>query len=357
MKSSKKKVIMAVSGGMDSSMAAAALIEAGYDVHGVYLDLWKSFSEETEIIDDTRDKLDALSKEFEFPIEIINKKQEFRQVIVDYFIRSLEMGLTPNPCVVCNKHIKFKVLFEVLKRMNADHIATGHYARIHETRDGHYHLLKGKDSSKDQSYYLALLDQATLSRTLFPLGYLNKKDIKIAYSNIFRTEKELSESQDLCFLSGKDYRAFLERYAPGSLKKGLIVDRVGKVLGEHKGLANYTIGQRKGLQIAAREPYYVIEKSIRDNQLIVGTQKALGRNSFTVNEINWIAGCPSSKTRQYAVKIRYRAKPILAKVTSLDTTGATVLVQTRKELRDITPGQFAVFYHRDRVIAGGEISL
>ncbi|RJQ40599.1 MAG: tRNA 2-thiouridine(34) synthase MnmA [Anaerolineaceae bacterium] len=356
--STKKKVILAVSGGIDSSTSAYWLLKAGYEVIGVYLDLWKGFSDEEKIKSSTQateKKLAKLSKDLAFPIRIIDKKEEFHQTIVSYFINSLKNGLTPNPCVVCNKHIKFKVLFDCLKDFDADFIATGHYARTRRKHNGKMELLKGLDRTKDQSYYLVLLNQEILKKIIFPLGESIKEDVKKVYKKNINPEADLSESQDLCFLSGFDYRTFLSKYAPECMKSGEIVNSEGKQLGIHSGLAFYTIGQRKGLQISAKEPYFVIKKSTQDNRLVVGFEEELGRRTFLLHNVNWISGEPQSDEKQYAVKIRYRSKPVRA--TSRMISGQDTLeIKTKKVLRDITPGQFAVLYHRDSAIAGGEIS-
>lgn len=349
---------MAVSGGVDSSTAAYYLIQAGYEVVGIYLDLWKvnpyDFQAEKPS-KDMEEKLNNLSKKLDFPIQILDKREEFYQTIVKYFLQSLQMGLTPNPCVVCNRNIKFKILFDYLSDMDADFIATGHYARTKTKKNGSVNLLKGIDASKDQSYYLALLDQKILKRTIFPLGEFYKENIKKMHLQTIDPTSNVSESQDLCFLSDVDYRSFLMKYCPESIHPGPIVDMQGRELGRHTGLALYTIGQRKGIQISAADPYYVIGKSIQKNYLIVGHEQELGRNNFMIHAVNWISGNPSLDEKLYAVKIRYRAKPVRALTKMVSNN--TMRISTEKELRDITPGQFAVLYHKDSVIAGGEISI
>jgi tRNA-specific 2-thiouridylase len=239
--------------------------------------------------------------------------------------------------------------------MDADFIATGHYARVNIKKDGNAELLKGLDASKDQSYYLSLLDQAVLRRTLFPLGERIKEDIKKIYKADIDPQTDLMESQNLCFLSGFDYRTFLKKYAPESLQSGEIVDTAGNHLGVHEGLAFYTIGQRKGIKISAKEAYFIVNKSNEGNRLIVGFEDELGRESFRINNVHWLSGTPILEERQYDVKIRYRAKPVPAKVKPAG--GSDVFeIKLENKLRDVTPGQFAVLYQKDAVIAGGEIS-
>ena len=355
---SKKKVILGVSGGIDSSTSAYWLLQNGYEVEGIYLDLWKAFPEEEnvqKVRQDTFQKLDLLSRKLKFPIQVIEKKDEFKRTIVAYFINSLTNGLTPNPCMLCNKHIKFKILFDYMEKMDADFIATGHYARTRLKRNGKLELLKGLDNTKDQSYYLALLDQEIMRKVIFPLGTSTKEEIKKIYKNDIIPDADLSESQDLCFLSDFDYRSFLEEYAPKSIESGDIVDRNEKHLGTHSGLAFYTIGQRKGLQISAKEAYFVVEKDIPKNRLIVGFSDELGMDTFRINNVNWLSGEPQMEEKHYAVKIRYRSKPVLANIKAVRNSN-DLEIKSKKRLRDITPGQFAVLYHKDTVIAGGEIS-
>jgi len=353
----KKKVVLGVSGGIDSSTCAYYLLQQGYEVEGVYFDLWKAFSDETttqERIQTNYKNLERLSKQLHFPINIIDQKQEFYDRIVQYFINTLKRGMTPNPCMLCNQQIKFKMLFEVLNEMDADYIATGHYARTQIKRSGKAQLLKGLDESKDQSYYLALIEQNILKRVIFPLGEKGKKEIKALYRQIINPSDEIPESQDLCFLNGYDQHAFLEKYAPESINPGEIVDQNGEMLGNHMGLALYTIGQRKGLQISAQEAYFVIDKIPEQNRLVIGFESEIGRKTFCIKNPNWISGEPIYTEKQYVVKIRYRAKPVRAMVKG-DINSSALKVNLKKELRDITPGQFAVLYHKDAVIAAGEI--
>ncbi|NMB61700.1 MAG: tRNA 2-thiouridine(34) synthase MnmA [Chloroflexi bacterium] len=344
---------------MDSSTTALKLIREGYEVQGVYLDLWKGFSEQPVVQNNnqiTLDKLDVLSRKLHFPISILDRKEEFYNAIVTYFLRSLQIGLTPNPCVVCNKHIKFKVLFETLQQYDADLIATGHYARTRRNQDGRIALMKGTDRNKDQSYYLVYLDQYILQRTIFPLGNSIKNEIKNIYHAEISPHEKLSESQDLCFLSGFDYRTFLERYAPTSIQPGEIVDKIGNIIGSHNGLAFYTIGQRRGLQISSSEPYFVVRKQIATNQLVVGPNSELGQKRFELHNVHWISGDPGRIRRNYNIKIRYRARPVQALIRNDNDLGY-ITVSLKNVLRDITPGQFGVLYHKENVIAGGEISL
>ena len=239
--------------------------------------------------------------------------------------------------------------------MDADLIATGHYARTRLKKDGKNELLKGLDETKDQSYYLALLNQETLKRTIFPLGESRKEEIIKVFQKEIGPEAKMIESQNLCFLSGHNYHDFLEKYAPESIQRGEIINTQGQHLGFHEGLAFYTIGQRKGIKISAKDAYYIVRKSRQDNRIIVGFKEELGKDIFQIKDMHWISEIPQKGEKQYAVKIRYRANPVLAKVKPSDDP-TSFEIKLKRKLRDVTPGQYAVLYHRDAVVGAGEIS-
>jgi len=354
----KQIIAVAMSGGVDSSVTAGILAQQGYKIIGVHLDLWSGFLEEkgekkrraraAEIIE-------RIAQKFNFPFEIIDAKDKFKESIVKYFIDEIKHGITPNPCVLCNKNIKFGFLFNNVKKFGITKIATGHYARRLLLKNGEVILRKGIDEKKDQSYYLCLLSQEQLHIAMFPIGNKYKKEIIEQAVKWGLETKKNKESQDLCFLAGHDYREFIKRYAPGSQKIGDIVDKEGRIIGSHIGIGFYTIGQRKGLGISSNKALFVIRKDILKNQLIVGEEGDLGKNKFEVTRVNWITKGEHLNPFYANIKIRYQAKLVKAKIIPVGEN--EVLVHLSKPLRDITPGQFAVFYHKDNVLGGGSIKI
>lgn len=347
----KEKVVIALSGGVDSAVAAWNLVSAGYDVLGVYFELWNWAESDSEITN-TSKKINSIIKKIGIPVKHIDARDKFKNFIVDDFIHQLENGFTPNPCVRCNPLIKFRLLKEFARENNADKIATGHYARIREKKGGMYGLYKSMDKEKDQSYFLGYLNQQILSKTIFPLeNTIKKENIEIA-KQVGLPIKYGEESQDLCFLNQSDFEKFIRNYSPEILKPGEVINTEGKIIGEHQGLALFTIGQRKGIRISVGEPLYVIRKDILRNQLIVGSLKELGMNKMRVNKMNWISG-KDILDMECKVKIRYRSreKPCLVKKIS----NHMYEVAFREQVRDITPGQFAVFYDGQEVLGAGTI--
>ncbi len=350
-----EKVVVALSGGVDSSVAAALLVEQGYEVTGVSLKLWSAPGCEEEnrcCTPQTRQLASQLAKQLGIPFHILDAQEAFRQAVVQRFLDGYSRGLTPNPCVYCNRYLKWDYLWRFAQSVGAKAIATGHYARLRRGMDGTYELWKGADASKDQTYFLSLLTQQHLAHTLFPLGEYTKVEVRQIAQAHRLPSADAPESQDLCFLGGRDYRDFLSEYVPQVVQPGEIVDRQGKVLGSHNGLAFYTIGQRKGLPPAA-QALYVYQKDVGHNRLVVGTEAELGADSMQVCEINWIAGDPPAKRFEAEVKIRFKAIPTPAQVEILPESGA--MVHFVKPLRDITPGQLAVFYADEKVLGGGWI--
>jgi tRNA-specific 2-thiouridylase len=352
------RVVVAMSGGVDSSVAAALLVEQGYDVVGMMMRLW---SEETlasgahnrcctpDQMADARRIADQLG----IPFYVLDTKAVFRNRIVQFFIDQHREGLTPNPCLECNRTIRFEYLLENALAMDADYLATGHYARTSRDANGVYGLHKGSDDAKDQSYVLSVLGQAQLAHALFPVGRYTKPQVRELAAKFGLPTASKQDSQDLCFLGDGDYRRFLHQYAPEILTPGPIVRRDGRVIGEHSGLANYTIGQRKGLGVHAAEPLYVLAVRPDENALVVGTAEELGTASLLARRVNWVSGSVPSQPFEAEVKIRYKARPVPAMIEPLPdgrfrATFAGVL-------RDITPGQGAVIYQSDQVVASGVI--
>ena len=350
------KVVVALSGGVDSSVAASLLVEQGYEVTGVSMKLWSAPGCEEEnrcCTPQTRQLAAQLAKQLGIPFHILDAQQAFRQAVVQRFLDGYSRGDTPNPCVYCNRYLKWDYLWQFAQSIGAEAIATGHYARLREGTDGTYELWKGVDATKDQTYFLSLLTQQQLAHTLFPLGEYTKLEVRQLAHARQLPSADAPESQDLCFLGKRDYRDFLREYAPQAVQPGEIVDRHGKVLGSHNGLAFYTIGQRKGLPASA-QALYVYEKDLEHNRLVVGTEDELGADSMQVREINWIAGNPPAEHFEAEVKIRFKAVPALAQV-EVQPDGSA-MVHFAKPLRDITPGQLAVFYQGEKVLGGGWIN-
>jgi tRNA-specific 2-thiouridylase len=282
----------------------------------------------------------------------VDAKEVFRNTVVQYFLDGYARGETPNPCLVCNRQIRWTFLLDHALALGAEHMATGHYVRVRAAEDG-YQLLRAVDRNKDQSYVLHVLTQDKLARALFPVGDYPKPEIRQIAEKYGLPTASRKDSQDLCFLAGEDYRNFLQRNAAGLLQPGRIVTRDGQSIGEHTGLANYTIGQRKGLGVASPVPLYVLGKNALTNTLVVGTQEQLGSRELTARDVNWVSGRAPDGPFRAEVKIRYTAKEAWAWVTP--TENEQVNVQFDAPQRDITSGQAAVFFDGDRLLGGGII--
>lgn len=357
MENKPQTVAVAMSGGVDSSVAAALLVEQGYNVIGLMLRLWSEPGKESQNKCCTPDAMAQARKvaaHLGIPFYAVNAQQIFKEVVVDYFLQEYSEGLTPNPCLMCNRHIRWGFLLDYALSLGADKFATGHYAQTRVTPGGKVELLKGIDDHKDQSYVLSVLSQEQLSHTTFPVGAYTKPEIREIAAKFGLSVASRQDSQDLCFLAGQDYRRFLSNHAPKAIEPGNIVDVSGKILGEHKGLGFYTIGQRKGLGIFDAKPLYVIGKRKEDNVLIVGEESQLGQSVLEANQINWIAGVPPAQEFRASIKIRYKAAYAEGKIQCVDVERARV--EFDKPLRDITPGQRVVFYQGNITLGGGIIT-
>jgi len=270
---------------------------------------------------------------------------------VEFFIDKYSSGVTPNPCLECNRNIRWGHLMSKALSMGATQLATGHYARIKKNK-GKWQLLRGCDSNKDQSYALSMLGQSELERTLFPVGQYTKTEIRSLANDFGLPVAQRQDSQDLCFLADKDYRRFMQEYAPQSLEPGSIVNSCGETLGQHKGLPLYTIGQRKGIGVSASEPLYVLSKNKADNTLIVEKLSKLGKKHLKAGKVNWISGNTTQNKIRAGVQIRYTARAVSAWITPINNS--KVEVEFDHQINDITPGQAAVFY-RDSVCLGGGV--
>lgn len=344
----KEKVIIAMSGGVDSAVAAALLQKQGYQVQGLTLRLWHYSMAEQEGIQAAQEVADKIG----IQLTVLDAREDFRHEIVQAFLTSHQNCLTPNPCVFCNKALKWKNILAFADEQDAKYVATGHYANIQPSTDGSFHLYRAKDLEKDQSYMLYQLGQNELSRTSFPLGDLTKEQARQIAREIDLNVAVRKDSQDLCFVNRQDYHTFLQENLHDLIQPGEIRTSAGKLLGQHQGLAFYTIGQRKGLP-AYTQALYVIEKDPLTNTLIVGTTDELGKTSFHVADPNWISGTAPDFPLECNVKIRYRANLAPAQLTL--TNNGNVLVELADPLRDITPGQATVFYQDDLVLGGGMI--
>ncbi len=351
------RVVVAMSGGVDSSVAAAMLVEAGYDVTGVMLQLWSEPGEGSE----NRCCTSAASREARrvaetlgVPFHVIDCSREFKAAVVDTFIEEHARGRTPNPCIPCNRQIKFGYLLDTARASGASYLATGHYARVRAT-NGTYRLVRAADARKDQSYFLHVLGQEQLRHVLFPLGELTKTQARAAAERRNLPVAQREESQDICFVRDQDYARFLGAHAPDILQPGPIFDRQGRELGEHQGLPFYTIGQRRGIGITWAEPLYVLEKDTSRNALVVGSAHQLGCDGFRVVDPTFVLGRPPSLPAAVEVKIRSTARAAEAILYREDKGELTI--RTVKPLRDVTPGQAAVFYRGEEVLGGGTIAL
>jgi tRNA-specific 2-thiouridylase len=350
------KIAVAMSGGVDSSVAAALLVEQGFQVFGMMLRLWSEPGQEAANRCCTPEAMAVarrIAGQLEIPFYAIDAKDTFRDIVVQTFIDGYTQGITPNPCLACNRHIRWEYLLNRALSLGADYMATGHYARLERTPNQPVRLLKGIDAHKDQSYVLSVLDQAQLQRALLPVGEYTKPQVRQIAERHTLPSARTKDSQDLCFLSGTDYHSFLQRHAPETQNPGEIINPAGEVLGEHQGLANYTIGQRKGLGIAHSQPLYVLTKNVEENTLVVGLLEELGQDELSASAVNWVSAPPPTDPFQAEIKIRYTANLVPGWVTPIGSD--KFAVKFDKPQRDITPGQAAVVYLGEQAIASGII--
>lgn len=367
---SKARVVVAMSGGVDSSVAAALLKKDGYDVEGVYLRLFKDAeSKKSEA------SASAAAKILDINFHAIDAGKDFKKKVIRYFLDEYKKGNTPNPCVVCNPELKFKLLLEMADRLKADYLATGHYTRLRReilnpksqilnkskipNLKIKYELFEAKDKNKDQSYFLYRLTQKKLSKIIFPLGDYLKSDVKELAKKFKLPAWKRKESQDVCFLAGTTIEKFLLKNI--KLESGNIIDEAGKVIGRHKGLPLYTLGQRKGIDIGGTGPYYVIGKNSRKNQLIVTNvpkNPALFSDTARIENVNWIAEPP--KSRKILARTRYRNPLVYATIAKYKVESSKYKAKYKltfdEPQRAVTPGQSIVFYSdKGEVIGGGII--
>lgn len=354
-----------MSGGVDSSVAAALLVQQGYDVVGIMLRLWAEEGNDAagapnanrccapEAVADAR----AIAQQLGIPFYDIHAESVFKQRVVDPWITAYADATTPNPCFNCNRAVRFGFLMQRAVALGADYLATGHYARIDRTAEGRYRLLKGADALKDQSYVLHVLGQRDLARAMFPCGVYTKAQVRELARQFALPTAERAESQDLCFLTQGDYRGFLSRQAPGIAVPGAIVTAQGEVVGQHEGLPYYTVGQRKGLQLnphsANAEPLYVLRLDATNNRLVVGPAAQLGTRHVTVRAMHYVSDVAPAEPLRCAARVRYKARE--AACTLIPMPDCSARVEFDEPQRDATPGQGLVAYAGDEVIGGGII--
>ena len=351
-----EKALIAMSGGVDSSVAVYLMKESGYDCIGCMMRLYDNDeysaaeSKTCCSLDDAEDARSVAIK-LGIPFYVFNFTGEFRRTVIDSFINSYMQGKTPNPCIECNRHLKFAKLFERAKELGCDYIVTGHYARIVKSGDKFY-LKKGVDNSKDQSYVLYSLTQEQLAHIKLPIGEMSKSDVREKARLIGLINSEKPDSQDICFVPDGDYAKMIERYSGIISEEGDFVDTDGKVIGRHKGIIHYTVGQRKGLGTAFGEPKYVCRIDPENNTVTLGDNSDLFTRVVKIKDINWISGDAPPNEFRCTAKIRYNHREQPALVTP---SGSTATLLFDEPQRAVTPGQAAVMYDGDFVIGGGVI--
>jgi tRNA-uridine 2-sulfurtransferase len=355
----KPAVLLGMSGGVDSSVAAALLVRQGYDVYGVTLQVWEHEDETVAVSKKWQERgcckigiAKYVAQRLSIPYEVIDQRRLFREAVIDDFLRGYAGGTTPNPCVRCNERVKLRGLVALAEQRGMEFVATGHYVRV-EASDGTCTLRRSLDEKKDQSYFLYRIHAGWLPRLRFPVGAMQKSEVWAEAEALGLPVDELKESQEICFVSHGDYRTFIESEMPSAKNPGSFVDEHGHHLGRHDGIAFYTPGQRRGLGIAAGQRLYVQEVQASTNTVVLGSEEALLRSSCLVKELNLFDHSLLTTRRDVSVKVRYATPPTAAQVEPLD--GETLRIHFRMPQRALSPGQSAVFYNADQVLGGGII--
>jgi tRNA-uridine 2-sulfurtransferase len=350
------KIVVAMSGGVDSSVAAALLAEQGHEVIGLSMQLYDQRGDEPFgrccSLDDLHDAR-RVATLVGFPHYIVNFEQQFQETVISNFVREYAAGRTPLPCARCNSDLKFSTLLDRARGLGAECVATGHYARVSQDGAGRWRLMRSADSDKDQSYFLFSLTQDQLARAVFPVGSMTKPEVRAEARRLGLTVAEKPDSQEICFVPDGDYASFVAEKEPQVTRAGAIVNEGGRTLGEHAGVHRFTVGQRKGLGLSVGAPLYVLKIDAETSTVTVGPRESLEQTALTASGVNWIADDPPGSWRQVSAQIRHRHRPAAGRVRAREGARAELVFDTAQPA--ITPGQAVVFYEEDLVVGGGWI--